>query len=111
MEKQQSVKGVKVVPRITARPDRIDELTRILLRLVEEIRKEKDCLSYQLYQNLDEPNDFTVVEGWASNAAIDSHMVTEHVQDAFATAGHCLLRRRKSKDTGPLDNCEQRRAG
>ena len=90
MEKQQSVKGVKVVPRITARPDRIDELTRILLRLVEETHKEKDCLSYQLYQNLDEPNDFTVVEGWASNAAIDSHMVTEHVQDAFATAGPLL---------------------
>jgi quinol monooxygenase YgiN len=90
VEKQQSVKGVKVVPRITARPDRIDELTRILLRIVEETRKEKDCLSYQLYQNLDEPNDFTVVEGWASNAAIDSHMVTEHVQDAFATAGPLL---------------------
>ena len=90
MEKQQSVKGVKVVARITARPDRIDELTRILLRLVEETRKEKDCLSYQLYQNLDEPNDFTVVEGWASDAAIDSHMVTEHVQDAFATAGPLL---------------------
>lgn len=90
MEKQQSVKGVKVVARITARPDRIDELTRILLRLVEETRKEKGCLSYELYQNLDEPNDFTVVEDWASDAAIDSHMVTEHVQDAFAKASPLL---------------------
>jgi quinol monooxygenase YgiN len=106
VEKQQSVKGVKVVARITARPDRIDELTRILLRLVEETRKEKGCLSYELYQNLDEPNDFTVVEDWASNAAIDSHMVTEHVQDAKAGS----RRRLKSKDTGPLDNCEQRKA-
>jgi quinol monooxygenase YgiN len=78
----------------------------VLQRLVEETRKEKDCLSYQLYQNLDERNDFTVVEDWASNAAIDSHMVTEHVQDAKAGS----RRRLKSKDTGPLDNCEQRKA-
>ena len=90
MEKQQSVKGVKVVARITARPDRIDELTRILLRLVEETRKEKDCLSYEFYQNFDEPNDFTVVEDWASDAAIDSHMVTGHMQDAFAKASPLL---------------------
>lgn len=75
-------------------------------RLVEETRKEKDCLSYQLYQNLDERNDFTVVEDWASSAAIDSHLVTEHVQDAKAGS----LRRLKSKDTGPFDNCEQRKA-
>ena len=87
MEKQQTV---RVLARITAQPHRVDELTHVLQRLVEETRKEKSCLSYQLYQNLDDPADFTVVEEWASDAAIDSHLATTHVQEAFAKAASLL---------------------
>jgi quinol monooxygenase YgiN len=53
---------------------------------VEETRKENDCVSYQLFQNKADPSDFTVVEKWADDMAIDSHMRSAHVQNAFAKA-------------------------
>jgi quinol monooxygenase YgiN len=56
-----------------------------LLRLVEETRKD-GCVSYQLFQNKADPSDFTVVEEWANGLAIDSHMESAHVQNAFAKA-------------------------
>jgi quinol monooxygenase YgiN len=62
--------------------------------------------NYQLYQNLDGPADFTVVEEWASATVIDSHMATGQVKDAFARRGRCARRRPKSKDAASLDNCE-----
>ncbi|WP_219907486.1 antibiotic biosynthesis monooxygenase [Nitrosospira sp. Nsp2] len=33
-----------------------------MLRHVEETRKERGCVSYQLFQNEADPSDFTVVE-------------------------------------------------
>jgi quinol monooxygenase YgiN len=43
-------------------------------------------LSYHLYQNAAEPNDFTFVEEWASDAAIDAHFTTPHLQHVLANA-------------------------
>ena len=48
-------KTVKVLARITARPDKIEELRSLLLDLVKETRKEKGCISYQLTKRLGVP--------------------------------------------------------
>jgi quinol monooxygenase YgiN len=77
---------VRVLARITARSEKIDELRSILLQLVEETRKENGCVSYQRFQNKADPSDFTVVEDWANDLAIDSHMRSAHVQNAFTKA-------------------------
>ncbi|HEX8873907.1 MAG TPA: putative quinol monooxygenase [Nitrosospira sp.] len=83
---------VRVLARVTARPDKTEELAAILLRLAEETRKEKGCISYQLLQNRADPGDFTFVEEWVSDADIDSHLTTVHVQDAFSEAALLLAK-------------------
>jgi quinol monooxygenase YgiN len=85
-------KTVKVVARITARPDTIEDLSSLLLHLVEESRKENGCISYQLLQNKTDPKDFTVVEEWESDSAIDNHFTTPHMQDALPRAASLLAR-------------------
>ena len=76
--------AVRVVARITAQPDKVGEVKAILLGLVERTRKEKGCISYQLLQNKVDPSDFTFVEEWSNDSAIDTHFTMSHVQDALA---------------------------
>jgi quinol monooxygenase YgiN len=75
---------MKVILRLAAKPDKVDELKRILLDLAGPTRKEPACLSWEIFQNRADPCDFTFVEEWASDAALDAHWATPHVQDALA---------------------------
>ena len=75
-------KTVKVLARITARPDKIEELRSLLLDLVKETRREKGCISYQLLHGKADPGDFV----------IDTHFATAHVQDAFSKAASLLAK-------------------
>lgn len=77
---------VRVVARILARPGQADALRAILLELVEVTRKEDGCISYRLLQNRANPTDFTFVEEWSSDEAIDAHLSSLHLQDAIAKA-------------------------
>ena len=75
--------AVKVVAKITAQRDKVEDLKSILLGVVGPTRTEKGCVSYQLLQNKTDESDFVFVEEWTSDAAIDNHMTTAHVQDAL----------------------------
>jgi quinol monooxygenase YgiN len=75
---------MKVVVRMSALPDKIEELKQILLGLAPPTRQEPGCLSWEIFQNRADPCDFTCVEEWASDAALDAHWTTPHVQDALA---------------------------
>lgn len=81
---------VKVVARITAQPDRVGELQALLQGLLDPTRKEPGCIRYQLLWNRSDPTDFTFVEEWADDAALDAHLLTPHVQNALAQAQSLL---------------------
>ncbi len=73
----------RVVARIKAKPDQVNEVRQLLGALVGPTRKETGCLSYELLQNRSDPTDFTFVEEWASDAAFESHFSTDHIQSAL----------------------------
>ena len=75
---------MKVILRLTAKPDKVDELRAVLLGLAASSRKETGCIDYEILQNAADPCDFTLVEEWTSASALDAHLTTAHVQDAFA---------------------------
>jgi quinol monooxygenase YgiN len=81
---------VKVILRLAARPDTVEALKPVLLELAAESRKEKDCLSYHVLQNQADTCDFTLVEEWTNEAALDAHLKTQHVANAFAKGGPLL---------------------
>ncbi|MBZ0167860.1 antibiotic biosynthesis monooxygenase [Candidatus Methylomirabilis lanthanidiphila] len=74
--------GVRVVARVVARPGKVEELRAVLQGLVEPTRKELGCVTYELLQNKTDPTDFTFVEEWTSEAALDAHLQSPHLQDA-----------------------------
>ena len=74
----------RVVARIKARPDKVEEVEKLLGGLVEPTRREEGCVSYELLQNRADPTDFTFVEEWANDAALERHFETEHIQNALS---------------------------
>ena len=81
---------LRVIARIKARPNKVGELLSVLSSLVELTRKEPGCLSYILLQNNEDPTDFTFVEEWQSNVALESHFTTKHFKDALITLPNLL---------------------
>ena len=74
--------SLRVVARIKARPDKVGEVRELLGGLVEPTRRESGCVSYELLQNRADPTDFTFVEEWESDADLEAHFATEHLQNA-----------------------------
>jgi quinol monooxygenase YgiN len=74
---------LRVVARVKARPGKVNELLSVLSSLVEPTCKEPGCLKYELLQNNEDPTDFTLIEEWQNNAALETHFATEHFKDAL----------------------------
>jgi len=79
-----------VVARLAAKADKIEQLRTVLLALIEPSRAEPGCIRYEMFQNIDDPTDFTFTEEWKDLAALDSHMATPHFQAAVAKLGDLL---------------------
>ena len=82
--------AIHIVARLIARPAAMAEVRDVLETLLATTRQEAGCRRSFLLQNQQEPTDFTFVEEWADEAAIDSHMKSPHFQAAFARAENLL---------------------
>ena len=74
---------LRVVAKIKARPNKVNELLSILSSLVEPTRKEPGCISYELLQNKEDPTDLAFIEEWQSDKALQSHFATKHFKEAL----------------------------
>ena len=74
---------LRVVARIKARPEKVNELLSALSGLVEPTRKEPGCIQYSLLQNNEDSTDFTLIEEWQDGKALESHFATKHFTDAL----------------------------
>jgi quinol monooxygenase YgiN len=75
---------IRVVARIVALPDKVEELKSVLIGLIEPTRKEEGCITYELLHNQADPTDFTFVEEWESQALLDTHLASTHIQEAVS---------------------------
>lgn len=75
--------SVLVVARVVAHRDRIFDLQSLLLGLLVSTRQEKGCIQYDLLHNNEDPTDFTFVEIWESQADLEAHLASDHLQAAI----------------------------
>ena len=73
--------AVRVVAHLTAKPDKVAEMRAALEACIEPTRAEEGCILYELMQNNADPTDFTFVEEWTSDEALDAHLETEHLRE------------------------------
>ena len=62
----------------------------LILQFVLPARAEPGCLYYDLYQRLDEPTTFFILDGWVDQAAVDSHATNAHVAEVMQELGPLL---------------------
>ena len=76
---------IVVVGRVQTSPERRADLIRIGQTVARASRSEDGCLSYRVYEDTENRNDFVFVEEWEDDAALKRHFATGHIA-AFMTA-------------------------
>ena len=70
---------LQVVARVIARPETVESVKKILVGMLEPSRAEDGCRVYELLQCQDDPTDFTFVEEWTNDAALERHAASPHI--------------------------------
>ena len=70
---------IVVVGRVVTDTDRREALVRIGQAVAAASRQETGCVSYRVYQDTEQENEFVFVEEWESSEALQQHFATAHV--------------------------------
>jgi quinol monooxygenase YgiN len=85
------MKTLRVVAHLPAKPDKVEETREALTSLIAPTRAETGCIVYDLMQNDADPTDFTFVEEWTNNDALDAHLQTDHIGQLVARADELFV--------------------
>ena len=69
-----------IIARFRAKAGQESRLRQELQRLLAPTRAEAGCINYDLHQSQSDPALFVFYENWASQAALDAHSQTPHLQ-------------------------------
>ena len=59
---------------MVVRPDRRNDLLETMRGMLEPTRVERGCLSYRLYEDVENRNAFVLLEEWATQEDIERHI-------------------------------------
>ncbi|HVP77183.1 MAG TPA: putative quinol monooxygenase [Thermodesulfobacteriota bacterium] len=85
---------VTVVARIKAKRKYIDRVKQELAELIAPTRREPGCLTYDLYQNVDNRSLFLFHEIWESQALLEEHSKSERLK-AYRQATEEMIEERE----------------
>ena len=74
---------VYVVARFLAKAGKEDQLKGVLNSLIARTRRELGCYQYDLLINANEPREFSFVERWDGDKALDQHLAADYVKAAL----------------------------
>ena len=72
--------GCTIIGTVVAKPEKRDELMRILAAQVTPTRAEPGCINYDFHCDKSDPNTFVFYENFVSNAALDEHLKKLHLK-------------------------------
>jgi len=75
---------ILVTLRMVVRPERRSDLLETMRGMLEPARVERGCLSYRLYENVEDRNTFVLVEEWKTQKDLESHIRTDNQRRLLA---------------------------
>ena len=69
---------LKVVSKGVFKEENLQKVIALYQDLIAETHKEHGCLSYELYQDTENPCVLTMIETWENRASLEAHFVTAH---------------------------------
>jgi quinol monooxygenase YgiN len=75
---------VVVLATFTTHPGKEDAAARFLDELLAPTHAEPGCLLYAVHRGLDDPQKMAFVERWESRQLLETHIASDHIQNALA---------------------------
>jgi len=72
---------IVVVGRVVTDAGKRADLVRVGQTVAAASRLEPGCMSYRLYQDTENENEFVFVEEWESDTALQEHFASSHVAE------------------------------
>ncbi|MGM0436636.1 MAG: putative quinol monooxygenase [Bacillota bacterium] len=69
---------IKVVAKSVVKKEKIEEYKEMVNELIEKTRNEDKNISYELYQDVDNPQILTFIEEWEDHKGLEKHMSSDH---------------------------------
>ena len=77
--------GIGVVVSLAAKPDSLEEFVALAQeKMVRPTQAAPGCLRYELWQDLDEPGRFVIIEEWESEEAHAAHLASGWLEPVIA---------------------------
>lgn len=70
--------SVCVITHVDVPPPQKDDCISLLLTLAQHSREEAGCVRFEIFQQIDRPNHFSVVEAWKNRDGYEAHIVAGH---------------------------------
>ena len=67
-----------VTMRMTVRPDKRHDFMESIRGMLAPTRVERGCISYCLYEDIENKNTFTLVEEWKTRNDLEKHVLTKN---------------------------------
>lgn len=71
---------LKVVSRRTIKPENLEKVLEMYDEMITETRKEKGCISYEFFQDINEENTIAMIEEWEDQECFDAHAKSPHFE-------------------------------
>ena len=75
---------IQATLKMIVRPERRSDLLETLRGMLEPARVERGCLSYRLYEDIENRNAFVLVEEWKTQKDLESHLNTDNQRRLLA---------------------------
>jgi quinol monooxygenase YgiN len=72
---------IHITLKIPIRADRREEWLERITRYAKACRDEPGCLSFDVYESIETPNEFSIIEGFESQEAGEAHVQSDHFKD------------------------------
>ena len=72
--------GCTIIGTVVAKPEKREELMRILAAQVAPTRAEAGCINYDFHCDKADPNTFVFYENFVSKEALDEHLTKAHLK-------------------------------
>ncbi|MVX64685.1 antibiotic biosynthesis monooxygenase [Clostridium chromiireducens] len=69
---------IKIVAKSVIKTEEKDNYLQLAKDLIDKSRQESGCISYSLFQDINDESVFTFIEEWQDQKAIELHNNSEH---------------------------------
>jgi quinol monooxygenase YgiN len=80
LESESRADTIYSLTHVDVTPDHLDDCLDLLKTSSADTSKDHGNISYEVLQQAERPNHFTVVEEWTSRKALDSHIMAAHTR-------------------------------